>query len=304
MCSIGNQWENYTRFIFEELETEANNRNIFYPISHKLNTRVKELLSQMFFESFEAEFLNLSPHSVCSIISSGSTSGLCIDSGKTSTNIVPVYEGIVMKESTTDYFKIDIGGETVTETFTSILSKRYSNYTFQSFHNNILLNTFKEKHFFVKPFLIAETKCSPIEYELPDSTKITVDAELFECTELLFNKDFGCDMIEDPPKTEHSLSELVSKSVSNWDKSLQEVLLKNIFVCGGNSLLKGFSERLENDLEKIYKTSDFKVVSPPQRNHSVFTGASILSLLSSFEKECITKEEYDEIGPSVSTKKF
>jgi actin-related protein len=42
-----------------------------------------------------------------------------------------------------------------------------------------------------------------------------------------------------------------------------------------------------------------KVVAPPERKYSVWIGGSILASLSTFQQMWISKEEYDESGPSI-----
>jgi len=46
-----------------------------------------------------------------------------------------------------------------------------------------------------------------------------------------------------------------------------------------------------------------KVVAPPERKYSVWMGGSILSSLSTFQSMWVTKEEYDECGPSIVHRK-
>ena len=45
------------------------------------------------------------------------------------------------------------------------------------------------------------------------------------------------------------------------------------------------------------------VIAPPEREHSTWIGASILASLSTFQGMLITKEEYDEAGPSIMHRK-
>merc|ERR1712029_1262132 len=42
-----------------------------------------------------------------------------------------------------------------------------------------------------------------------------------------------------------------------------------------------------------------KIIAPPERKYSVWIGGSILSSLSTFQQMWITKQEYDECGPSI-----
>jgi hypothetical protein len=44
-------------------------------------------------------------------------------------------------------------------------------------------------------------------------------------------------------------------------------------------------------------------VAPPERKYSVWIGGSILASLSTFEQQWISKQEYDESGPSIVHRK-
>jgi actin-related protein len=46
-----------------------------------------------------------------------------------------------------------------------------------------------------------------------------------------------------------------------------------------------------------------KVVAPPERKYSVWIGGSILASLSTFQQMWVTKQDYDESGPSIIHRK-
>jgi len=46
-----------------------------------------------------------------------------------------------------------------------------------------------------------------------------------------------------------------------------------------------------------------RIIEPPERKFSVWNGGSILSSLSTFQQMWISKEEYDEAGPSIVHRK-
>ena len=48
-------------------------------------------------------------------------------------------------------------------------------------------------------------------------------------------------------------------------------------------------------------TMKIKIVAPPERKYSVWIGGSILASLSTFQQMWISKQEYDESGPALST---
>merc|ERR1711879_898317 len=55
----------------------------------------------------------------------------------------------------------------------------------------------------------------------------------------------------------------------------------------------GVHETSYNSIMKI------KIIAPPERKYSVWIGGSILASLSTFQQMWISKEEYDESGPSI-----
>lgn len=69
-------------------------------------------------------------------------------------------------------------------------------------------------------------------------------------------------------------------------------------------LLTGMPARLTKELQALApNTMKVKVIAPPERKYSVWIGGSILGSLSTFGNLWITKEEYDESGPSIVHRK-
>merc|ERR1711963_642114 len=50
-------------------------------------------------------------------------------------------------------------------------------------------------------------------------------------------------------------------------------------------------------------TIKIKIIAPPERKYSVWIGGSILASLSTFQQMWISKQEYDECGPSIVHRK-
>jgi len=46
-----------------------------------------------------------------------------------------------------------------------------------------------------------------------------------------------------------------------------------------------------------------KIIAPPERKYSVWIGGSILSALGTFQSMWITKQEYEDAGPSIVHRK-
>ncbi|XP_047739720.1 LOW QUALITY PROTEIN: actin-2-like [Hyalella azteca] len=51
------------------------------------------------------------------------------------------------------------------------------------------------------------------------------------------------------------------------------------------------------------KANRIKIIAPPERKYSVWIGGSILASLSTFQQMWISKQEYDESGPSIVHRK-
>ncbi len=68
-------------------------------------------------------------------------------------------------------------------------------------------------------------------------------------------------------------------------------------------MFPGIEDRLHKELTALAPSELLKVVANPERKYSVWFGGSVVASISSFERACITKQEYDEYGPSISHRK-
>uniref|UniRef100_A0A183DU17 Actin n=1 Tax=Gongylonema pulchrum TaxID=637853 RepID=A0A183DU17_9BILA len=84
-------------------------------------------------------------------------------------------------------------------------------------------------------------------------------------------------------------------------------MYSGLTVTGGNSLLMGFTERLNHDLaHKCPPTIKLRVYAAPtpmERRFGAWIGGSILASLGAFQQMWISRAEYDDEGKSIVTKK-
>lgn len=97
------------------------------------------------------------------------------------------------------------------------------------------------------------------------------------------------------------------KCASLTDIDIKETLLNNIIIVGGNTLLPGYTERMEKELS-LYgpqnaKIKTYSYVLPFERKFSSWIGNSILGATGSFQNMWISKREYEEDGASVLERK-
>ena len=86
------------------------------------------------------------------------------------------------------------------------------------------------------------------------------------------------------------------------DNEVRTSMFGNIVVTGGNSLVPGFVERLEMELQVAVPAVRIKLVcptNPVERKSSCWLGGSILGSLTSFHQMWIGKQEYEEYGKGI-----
>lgn len=81
----------------------------------------------------------------------------------------------------------------------------------------------------------------------------------------------------------------------------------NVFfqlLTGGTTMYPGIADRMQKEITALApSTMKIKIIAPPERKYSVWIGGSILASLSTFQQMWISKQEYDESGPSIVHRK-
>jgi actin-related protein len=69
-------------------------------------------------------------------------------------------------------------------------------------------------------------------------------------------------------------------------------------------MFPGIADRMAKELTALAPSNmKLKVIAPPERKYSTWIGGSILASLSTFQQMWISKQEYDESGPSIVHRK-
>ena len=140
-------------------------------------------------------------------------------------------------------------------------------------------------------------------YELPDGQVITIGNERFRCAEALFQPSLLSRKFPEFFNTP-GLHETIYNCIRSCDIDVRKDLYGNVILSGGNTMFPGIAERVHKELSALVPSSmKLKVIAPPERKYSVWIGGSILASLSTFQKMWISKEEYEESGPSIVHRK-
>ena len=77
----------------------------------------------------------------------------------------------------------------------------------------------------------------------------------------------------------------------------------NIQLSGGSRLFAGFNKRINKELEQLAYQKVHTISSPFERTNQARSGGSMLASLSTFQSMWISKQEYNECGPSMVHRK-
>jgi actin-related protein 4 len=111
---------------------------------------------------------------------------------------------------------------------------------------------------------------------------------------------------ETAPTKGQTIPEMVRASLLGVDMDLRPVLLQNIVVTGGSTLVNGFTDRLNNELMALYPGTRIRIQAAgltAERRFGNWIGGSILGSLGTFHQMWISKKEYEEFGASVVEKR-
>ncbi|KAG8832524.1 NuA4 histone acetyltransferase subunit [Serendipita sp. 400] len=127
-------------------------------------------------------------------------------------------------------------------------------------------------------------------YEFPSGYSSVFHAERYLPGEGYFMQDALGPVGNVPP----TLSQLLHTSIAACEPDLKAQLLQNVVLTGGGSLLVGFAERLNNEMNKIWpgKVKLSASGNVVERQYSAWIGGSILASLGTFHQLWISRAEY------------
>jgi centractin len=260
-----------------------------------LNSRAnRDHMAEIFFETFRAPALFMTPPAVLSLYASGRTTGVVLDVGEGVTHAVPVYEGFVLPHSIS---RSDIAGRDVTRQFQMQL-RRNCGISFSTTAEADLVKQMKEELcYVVNPYGSSDdatfSKEAKTQYQLPDGQVITLASERYEASNVLFDPSLiGSE--------EPGVADVLVSSVMKSDLELRSKLFSQIVLAGGSTLLPGFGDRILSETRaRSPAQTRIRIAAPPERIHSAYVGGSILASLSTFRSMWVSRSEYEEYGSNI-----
>jgi actin-related protein 3 len=285
----------------------------------------REFTAEIMFETFNVPGLYIAVQAVLALAASWTSksvkertlTGTVIDAGDGVTHVIPVAEGYVIGSSIKH---IPLAGRDITNFVLQLMRERGEPVPPEQ--SLEVAKRVKETYSYVCPDIVKEYAKYDAEqgkwirqYDGVHSvTKkpFTVDVgyERFLGPEIFFNPEiFNSDFLTPLPK-------VVDDTIQTCPIDVRRGLYKNIVLSGGSTMFKDFGKRLERDIKRsvdfrIKRSEelsggkikavplDVKVISHHMQRYAVWFGGSMLASTPEFYNVCHTKQQYDEIGPSI-----
>lgn len=296
------------------------------------NVRAKrEKLTELMFEKYKVPAFFLVKNAMLAAFANGRSTGLVLDSGASHTSAVPVQDGYVLQQA---IVRQPYGGDYITQLCRQYFEHKGIEIVPPHFiaskepvkeneaprwtkKQNIPQPTKSWMDYATKRVLqdyqasilqvssdssydkeVAETYPS-VHYEFPHGYNFESSSERFLIPEKLFNPRETGEGIQDTPDM-MDVAHLVTTSVGMCDIDLRTALYGTVIVTGGNTLITGFTDRLQLDLASRtppnYRLKLIHTNQPSERRFGAWIGGSILASLGTFQQMWISKQEYEEVG--------
>jgi actin len=252
-----------------------------------------ERMVQTLFEAFDVQRVATVPQGLSALYASGRTTGIVLDVGHGLSTVSPVFDSFPVDHAMN---RMNVGGADVSDHFSRVLLER--GYTFHSPLDQLNLAHLKESVALVADDYGAafDGPDGPYEtrFEMPDGSAVTLAKERFRCSEVLFSPE----IIQ---SEQLSLGDFVAKSIQTCGIDIRRSLSSNIVLSGGTTLMPGFAKRLQDEVARRFPGmfGNVNVIETGDRTNCVWSGAAVLANMPTFEPYFVTREVYDESGPSV-----
>ncbi|MGH0165474.1 UNVERIFIED_CONTAM: hypothetical protein FKN15_063767 [Acipenser sinensis] len=284
-------------------------------------------------QDFQASALQVSDSPYDEQFANGRSTGLVLDSGATHTTAIPVHDGYVLQQGIVksplagDFIsmqcrelfqelgveivppymiasKVRPAKEPVREGATANWKKKEKlPQVTRSWHNymcNTVIQDFQASALQVSDSPYDEqvaAQMPTVHYELPNGYNCDFGAERLKIPEGLFDPSNVKGL---SGNTMLGVGHVVTTSVGMCDIDIRPGLYGSVTVAGGNTLIQGFTDRLNRELsQKTPPSMRLKLIAnntTVERRFSSWIGGSILASLGTFQQMWISKQEYEEGG--------
>eukprot|EP00756_Hemistasia_phaeocysticola_P047882 Hpha_TRINITY_DN22339_c0_g1::TRINITY_DN22339_c0_g1_i1::g.177632::m.177632/K05692/ACTB_G1; actin beta/gamma 1 len=284
------EMEHIWRHAFELLGVEPEDQPVLLSEPAFNPTYGRDRAIMIMFEQFNVPAIAMHAKEALAVRSSGRSTGMAVDMGDSSCSIVPVYEGYPLRYCSGR--GLELGGKDITEKLYRLcqLDSQWSVAGWQEAWRDA--DELKKELCYVT---IDPAQDPGTENEFKptgEAPVLTVGSERWRAPEILFDPSLhGMDT--------PGIHQIINQYIRKCDKDIRDEMYQNIVVSGGSSLFPGLSERLQREVSAEADRGVGVRVIAPEDGFETWRGGSMIASMRSFENSCITREEYEECGPTV-----
>lgn len=279
--------EELLRHVFlEKLRVSPEEHHVLLTECPLIPKAEREKMTQLMFETFKSPGMYVANQAVLSLNASGRTTGVVLDSGDSVTHAVPIQDGLILPHAVS---RLNTGGRELTMYLPKLLRGR-------GILESEIMREIKENKCCVSlDYQKDVDSAAKSTYELPDGNVIPIGNERFRCPEALFQPSFMGAESKGIHLTTHD-------SIVKCDKELHKTLYNNIVLSGGSTMFPGLAERMKKELTALAPPSmkqEVAIHAAPERNIYAWLGGSRLASSADFQHKWISRQEYEEVGPTI-----
>ena len=275
--------------IFKDLDVDPANFEIQLSAPRPFGDTVKRAIAQMLFEEFSVKAVNMAHQTVFSMLAYTAKSGVVVDLGERM-DVVPVVDGYKVSSGVS---RSSVGGLEMRAKLQHHLQGR--NYSLGSFIDGFLLRYAIESSAYMcrnfdKELEKYRQNPAKIDQQVEISANVTMElgSERFEACEGLFKPElWGLDQA--------GVHVLVHKAIRECGVDVRKEVTQSIFLAGGLTMIPGFKERLEVEVEKLTPAKP-RVHASPYRYHAAYLGACVHAGSDAYEKTKIRRKDWPTDG--------
>ncbi|KAK8876107.1 actin [Tritrichomonas musculus] len=284
--------------LYKELRIDPTEHPIFFTYNFNVPDTQNQKIAEIMFEKYNFPAIYFQPSNKLVLLACEKTSGIVLESGDGVTSISAIYDNFVVKQSV-KFTKI--AGSTLTNYLISKLNK--NKIRFRNSSDMLYAREIKEKLCYVAQDYDQELKnvasnsnAKEMDNKYADGSIKLTDLR-FKVPEFMFHPHvLGLDAT--------GIQTMLGESIQACDSHMQPELLKNICLAGGNTMFEGFSQRIENEIKKLFPNNDqISTVTTKQRGSEAWLGGSILCQHESLLNKIIPKNVFNEEGPTVISRR-
>ena len=259
--------------------------------------RAKCTIAGLLFEEFGVKAVNMAHQSVFAMYAynSSNNSGVVVDLGERM-DVVPIVDGYKVSAGVS---RSAVGGLEMRNKLQHYLLGR--NYSLTTFIDGYITRyAIENLSYMARNFDRELQRCQrnpeKITRELSikgcpsiESGILEMGSERFEASEGLFKPElWGLDQA--------GVHVLVHKAIRECGVDMRKEMTQNIFLAGGLTLIPGFRERLELEVERLNPSIKPIVHASPYRYHAAYIGACVNAASSAFNQTKITRNDFVDAG--------